>query len=53
MNVYADAIAGALDLNLGDSRTFHAFAEHFANSDVLLYVVAVTLALLCAVSEPP
>src|SRR5690606_5855910 len=52
VDVHADAVAGALDLDLGDARALETGAHELADLDVLTDVVAVPLAGLGAVGEP-
>src|SRR5690606_6794994 len=53
VDVHADAVAGALDLDLRDAGALEARGHELADLDVLADVVAVPLASLGAVSEPP
>ena len=52
MDINANTLASALDLNLRDARALHAGAEQLADLHILIDVVAVTLTLLCGVGEP-
>ena len=52
MDVHADAVTGALDLDAGDAGPLHALGHELADGDVFLDVVAVALTLLGGVSEP-
>src|SRR5690606_22754394 len=52
VDVHADAVAGALDLDLGDSGALEARGHELADRDVLADVVAVALTGLGAVGEP-
>src|SRR5690606_39264143 len=53
VDVHADTVASALDLDLGDTGALEARGHELADLDVLADVVAVALASLGAVSEPP
>ena len=46
MNVDADAVTGALDLNLGDTSALHALGHQATDLDILIDVVAVSLTRL-------
>ncbi|CAB5012084.1 unannotated protein [freshwater metagenome] len=45
VNINANALAGALNLNLGDTSALHARGEKLADLYVLIDVIAVALAL--------
>ncbi len=53
MDVDAHAVTGALDLHAGDAGALHALGQQLADLHVLVDIVAVALAGLGAVSEPP
>src|SRR5690606_17161356 len=53
VDVHADAITGALDLDLRDARTVELRLQHLADLDVLGHEVGVTLTGLGRVREPP
>ena len=53
VEIDADAIAGALDLDLGDAGALEPLGHELADRDVFLHVVAVPLPLLRGVGEPP
>jgi hypothetical protein len=52
VDVNANAVTGALDLDAADAGTVEAAGEQRTNLDVLGYVVLVTLTLLSGVREP-
>src|SRR4029079_16401230 len=52
VDVHADAVAGALDVDAGDAGTVEAGLQQVADLDVLGHVVRVTLTRLRAVGEP-
>src|SRR6476620_1817199 len=52
VDVDADAVTGALDLDRGDARALHARGHEATDGDVFLDVVAVTLTRLGRVGEP-
>jgi hypothetical protein len=52
VDVHADAVAGALDLDAGDAGALHALGHELADGHVFLDVVAVALTLLGGVGEP-
>lgn len=53
VQVDAHAVTGALDVHLGDARALESLAHELADGHVLAHVVAVALALLGGVGEPP
>src|SRR5690606_23211077 len=53
VEIDADAIAGALDLDLGDAGALEPLGHELADRDVFLHVVAVPLPLLRALIYPP
>src|SRR5690606_39728801 len=52
VDVDADPVPGALDLDACDSSALHALGHELADRDVLLDVVAIALTLVGGVSEP-
>src|SRR5690606_28287274 len=52
VDVHADAVTGALDLDLRHTGAVEARLEHVADLDVLRHVVGVTLTRLRRVGEP-
>src|SRR5699024_1728029 len=53
VEVHADTVTGALDLDLGDAGTLEPLGHELADRDVFLHVVAVALPLLGGIGEPP
>src|SRR5690625_2582558 len=52
VNIYSHTVAGALNLDLGNSGTLQARRQNATDFHVFANIVAVTLAILGAVGEP-